>query len=85
MRINITYFPHKDKHKYTFNNNRGQRSMIDFVLTNQVITPSQVLNVKALTSANLRTDHNLVLCKLLLKRPQQTRQPSEFIKKYNIE
>ena len=85
LRINNTYFPHKDQHKYTFNNNRGQRSMIDFIITNRTITPSQVLDVRALTSANLGTDHNLVLCKMLLERPQRNRKAPMFIEKYNIE
>ncbi|XP_057657912.1 craniofacial development protein 2-like [Diorhabda carinulata] len=85
VRINNTYFPHKDQHKYTFNNNRGQRSMIDFILTNRVITQAQVVDVRALTSANLGTDHNLVLGKILLKCPQQKRKHPQFIEKYNLE
>lgn len=59
--------------------------MIDFILTNRVITPPQVLDVRALTSANLGTDHNRVLCKIRLKRRQQKRKPPHFIEKYNIE
>lgn len=59
--------------------------MIDFILTNRVITPTQVLGVIALTSANLETDHNFVLCKILLKRPQQKKKPPQFIENYNLE
>ncbi|XP_019765820.1 uncharacterized protein LOC109541399 [Dendroctonus ponderosae] len=73
MRINNTFFSHQNQHKYTFNNTRGQRSTIDFIITNRVITPSQVLDVRALTSANIGTDHNLILFKILLERPQTAR------------
>lgn len=79
------YVPHKDYHKYTFNNNRVQRSMIDFILTNRVITTTQILGVRALTSTNLGTDHNFLLCKILLKRPQKKIKPPQFFKKYNLE
>lgn len=58
--------------------------MIDFILTNRVITTPQVLNIRAVTSANLWTDHNLVLCKILLKRPHQKRKPPQVIENYNM-
>lgn len=66
MRINNTYFPHKEQHKYTFNNTKSQKSTIDYVITNRAITPSQILDVRVLTSANMNTDHNFVLYKILL-------------------
>lgn len=71
MRINNTFFPHKDQYKYTFNNSRDQKSIIDFIITNRKITPQQVLDVRVLNSANIGTDHGLVLCKLLITRPQR--------------
>lgn len=85
LRINNTYFPHKDQHKYTFNNTRGQRSMIDFVITNREITPEQVLDVRALTSANLGTDHNLILCKVHMERPNKFKKKPLYVEKHNIE
>lgn len=34
LRINNTFFPHKPQHKYTLGNTKGQKSMIDFIITN---------------------------------------------------
>ena len=85
LRINNTFFPHKHQHKYTFNNSRGQRSMIDFIISNRAIIPTQILDVRALSSANLGTDHSLVLCKLVLETPHKIRKPPVIIEKYNIE
>lgn len=46
---NNTYFDHKPQHKYAFNKTRGQKSMIDFVIT-KMLLPSQILDVRTLTS-----------------------------------
>lgn len=62
LRINSTYFPHKQQHKYTWSNSRGQTSMIDHVITNRSIHPKQILDVRALTSADVGSDHRLILC-----------------------
>ncbi|XP_044755383.1 craniofacial development protein 2-like [Coccinella septempunctata] len=75
LRINNTFFFHKPQHKFTFNNRRGQRSMIDFIISNRAIMPTQILDVRALTSTNLGTDHSLVLCKLLMETPHKSRKP----------
>lgn len=55
LRINNTYFDHKDQHKYTFANTRGQKSTIDYVITNRSVHPRQILDVRTLTSANAGT------------------------------
>ncbi|KAH1028339.1 hypothetical protein HUJ05_001700 [Dendroctonus ponderosae] len=78
-------FNEGNQRKYTFNNTRGQRSTIDFIITNRVITPSQVLDVRGLTSANIGTDHNLILCNILLERAQTARKTPQYIEKYNTE
>ncbi|XP_072392397.1 uncharacterized protein [Diabrotica undecimpunctata] len=41
LRINYTFFDHKIQHKYTFENTRGHRSMIDYVVTNRNIHHSE--------------------------------------------
>lgn len=61
LRINNTYFNHKEQQKYTFVNTRGQKSVIDYVITNRKVHPSQILDVRVLTSANVGTQHRLVL------------------------
>ncbi|KAH1011026.1 hypothetical protein HUJ04_000468 [Dendroctonus ponderosae] len=41
--INNSFFSYKNQHKYKFNNTRGLRSTIDFIITNRAITSSQIL------------------------------------------
>ena len=66
LRTNNTYFPHKQQHKYTFTNTRDQKSMIDYLITNMTITPSEVIDVRALSSVDIGTDHNLLPCKMIM-------------------
>lgn len=60
--------------------------MIDHVITNRSIHPKQILDVRALTSTDVGSDHRLILCKyrsynrLIIKK----RKP-EYITKYNTE
>jgi len=35
MRINNTFFDHYMSYKYTWQNTRGQQSMIDYIITNR--------------------------------------------------
>ncbi|XP_056641504.1 craniofacial development protein 2-like [Diorhabda sublineata] len=77
LRINNTYFDHKEQQKYTFANTRGKKSTIDYIITNRKVHPSQILDVRVLTSANIVTQHGLVLCKyrvshIIKKRKTQT-------------
>jgi exonuclease III len=85
LRINNTFFPHKEQHKYTFVNSRGEKSIINFIITNRTIQPTQILDVRALTSANIGTDHHLILCKLRIKKPIKRIKPAKYIEKYNVE
>lgn len=86
LRINNTYFQHKWQHKYTWSNTRRHTSVINRVITNRSIHPKQILDVRALTSADVGSDHRLILCKyrsynrLIMKK----RKP-EYVTKYNIE
>ncbi|XP_015187256.1 PREDICTED: craniofacial development protein 2-like [Polistes dominula] len=67
LRINNNYFNHKAQHKYTFGNTRGQKSTIDYVVTNRCIPPSEILDVRVLNSADVGSDHGLLLGKFRLK------------------
>jgi hypothetical protein len=67
LRINNTFFHHKPQHKYTWENTRGYRSTIDYILTNKNIYPSQILDVRSMTIAETGSDHRLVPGKLRLK------------------
>lgn len=85
LRINNTFFDHKEQHKYTFHNTRGQKSMIDFVITNRRVHPSQILDVRTLTSANVGTQHGLVLCEYRLKQTKIRKKSPIYISKFNTE
>lgn len=85
LRINNTFFNHKPQYKYTFENTREQKSMIDFVITNRNIHPTEILDVRVLTSANATTEHGLVLCKYRNKITPQRKKPVEYATKFNIE
>lgn len=64
FRINNTFFKHKEQHKYTFQNTRGGRSIIDYILTSRGMHYAQILDVRCLCSTNVGSDHNLVLGKI---------------------
>lgn len=66
LRINNTYYEHKQQHKHTYCNSRGHTSTIDFIVTNRVIPPTSILDVRSLTSADIGSDHALVIGKLRL-------------------
>jgi len=80
-----TFFPHKEQQKYTFENTRGQKSIIDHVIINKNIHPSKILDVRVLTSANTGTDHNLVLTKMRCAMQISKGKKCEKIEKLNME
>lgn len=45
----------------------GIKIIMDCLFTNRVFIPLQILDVIVLTSAITGTNHNLVLCKILMK------------------
>ncbi|KAI4485477.1 hypothetical protein M0804_006982 [Polistes exclamans] len=61
LRINKTFYPHTPQHKFTFENTKEQKSIIDYIITNR---NTKILDVSVLTSANTDTNHNLVLAKI---------------------
>lgn len=86
LRINNTFFNHKDQYKYTFENTRGQRSMIDYILSSRHLHPVQVQDIRTLNSANVGSDHKLLLGKIKLKLSlKQQKGPKKEEQKYNIE
>ncbi|XP_057671207.1 craniofacial development protein 2-like [Diorhabda carinulata] len=85
LRINNTYFDQKEQQKYTFANTRGQKSTIDYIITNRKVHPSQILDVRVLTSANIGTQHGLVLCKYHVSHIIKKRKTPNYVSKFNIE
>ncbi|KAH1023768.1 hypothetical protein HUJ05_003370 [Dendroctonus ponderosae] len=72
LRMNNTYFSHKEQHKYTFYDNRNNKSTIDYIITNQTFLPQQITDVRTLSSANIGTDHSLVPGKLRMRIQKTT-------------
>lgn len=86
MRINNTFFDHKDQYKYTFTNSRGFKSIIDYIVTSRHLHPKQILDVRMLNSANVGSDHSLQLAKITLEcTPKNRQEPALQQQKINIE
>lgn len=88
LRITNTYFPHKQQHKITWCNTRNHHSTIDHVIVNRNVKYSSVLDVRALNTGHIGTDHNLVLCKLRLqeyKKRQRDQTTNETERRWNVE
>ncbi|XP_072765165.1 uncharacterized protein [Anoplolepis gracilipes] len=85
LRINNTYYPPKPQHKYTFENTRGHKSIIDYIITNRNVHPSRILDVRVLNSANTGTDHNLVLMKMRGTIRRRSRVEQTTAEKLNVE
>lgn len=85
LRINNTFFEHDMKYKYTWQNTRGQQSVIDYFITNRAITPQMILDIRTLNAANVGSDHKLVLCKLRLSLPSKPKPKPQYVHKFNIE
>lgn len=78
LRINNTFFDHKPQHKTTWANTRGQSSTIDFIISNRTIHPSRILDIRSLPSANIESDHHLLLGKIRVIA-QMKRKPKPLI------
>ncbi|XP_050455169.1 craniofacial development protein 2-like [Cataglyphis hispanica] len=85
LRINNTYYDHKDQHKITWANTRSQTSMINFIISNRAVHPTQVVDVRSLSSADVGSDHRLVLGEIRLTTQLKRRLPPVMIEKLNIE
>lgn len=85
LRINNTFFPHKQQYKYTWSDTRGRHSTIDYIITNKRMHPRNILDVRTLTSANVDSDHGLVLCKIRMNKPPLIKTTPEYVQKMNIE
>lgn len=49
-------------------NNREHKSTVEFIVTKRQINPSQLLDIIILKSANVGTEHNLLLGKVEIKK-----------------
>lgn len=85
LRINNTFYLHKPQHKFTYENTRGQKSTIDYIITSRNIHPSKILDVRVLCSANTGTNHNLVLAKIRKNTFNIKTKPRKITEKLNME
>ena len=85
LRINNTFFKHKWNHKITWSDSRGRHLMIDYIITNRNIHPSQIFDVRAFRTADNGSDHRLVISKFRVSA-QQTKKPKpSLISTFNVE
>lgn len=85
LRMNNTFYPHKPQHKFTYENTRGHKSTIDYIITNRNVHPSNILDVRILSSANTGTNHSMVLAKLRGTIQKRKKDLERTVTKYNIE
>ncbi|KAL3266532.1 hypothetical protein HHI36_010700 [Cryptolaemus montrouzieri] len=64
FKLRNTFYDQKGPHKFTWSNTQGHRSTIDYILTNEEFHPSQIMDIRALTSPDIGSEHNMVLRKL---------------------
>ena len=55
-----------DEINYIALDTRGQQSAMDYIVSNRKIHTSQIVDVRSLNSADIGSDHSLVLCKMRL-------------------
>lgn len=65
--INNTFFDHKSSCTLTFRNIIGQQSTICYIISNLHIQKSQIIDIKSLNSANVVSEHSLLLGKIKIK------------------
>lgn len=83
--IGGTKFPHKDIHKYTWQSPDGvTRNQIDHILISKKFL-SSLTDVRTMRSADIYSDHQLVVAKIKIKPKSVTRLHTIKRTKYNIE
>ncbi|KAK4871765.1 hypothetical protein RN001_015889 [Aquatica leii] len=59
--------------------------MINYSITNRQFTPSEIIEVRTLNSANIGSDHSLVLCKIRRKSLLKRKAEPIYSEKLNVE
>jgi len=59
--------------------------MIDYIISNRAVHPTQIIDVRSLTSANIGSDHQLVIAKLRLTTQLKKKAQTFYVDKLNIE
>jgi len=85
LRINNTFLNHKRNHKITWSDSRGRQSMIDYIITNRNIHPSQILDVRALRTPDIGSDHRMVVAKFRVSAQPKKKSTLSIISKFNVE
>ena len=59
--------------------------MIDYIITNRNIHPSQIMDVRAFTTPDIGSDHRLVVAKFRMTAQQAKKSLPNIITKFNVE
>jgi hypothetical protein len=59
--------------------------MIDYIITNQNIHPSQIIDVRAFRTADIGSDGRLVIAKFRVSAQQLKKPMPNIISKFNVE
>jgi Reverse transcriptase (RNA-dependent DNA polymerase)/Endonuclease-reverse transcriptase len=82
--ITNTYFQHKASRKWTWSHPNGQsKNMIDFVIINKR-WKNCILDSRSFPSADVGSDHQLVMCKLRMKLKCNRATNGQSTKKHDI-
>ena len=68
-----------------WSDSRGRHSMIDYIITNRNIHPSQIIDVRAFRTADIGSDHRLVIAKFRVLAQQIKKPKPSIISKFNVE
>jgi hypothetical protein len=85
LRVNNIFFKQKYNHKITWSDSRGRHSMIDYIITNRNIHPSQIIDVRAFRTADVGSDHRLVIANLRVSTQQIKKPKPSLVSKLNVE
>jgi hypothetical protein len=82
--ITNTYFQHKASRKWTWSHpNEKSKNMIDFIMINQR-WKNCILDSRSFPSADIGSDHQLVMCKLRLKLKCSSKRNNQLTRKHDI-
>lgn len=80
---NTIFYARKDKHKYTWESPDGRtKNMIDYIIVNKK-WKSSILSCRSFTSADIGSDHQLVMAKIRLRLKKN--QTPRTLKRLDIE
>ena len=59
--------------------------MIDYIITNRNIHPSQILDIRAFRTPDIGSDHRMVVAKFRVSAQPKKKPTQSIISKFNVE